>query len=268
VTSSGIVVAAVATEGNGFPAPNQGIFSFQPMFHIGGFAVTKPMFMAFLGAAVVIAFMWAAFARPRVVPGRMQAVGEMGYLFVRDEIARSVIGKKGDKYVPFLVSLFFFVWILNLFSIIPLAQFPVTSRIAYPAILSAIVYVVFVFLGMKNQHGLGYFKNVGFPPGVPKALYLLLTPIELISTFLVRPFTLAVRLFANMFAGHLLIVTFSIAAWFYIVENPGILSLVGVAGFAMTVVMTAFELLIQALQAFIFTLLAAVYIGGALEAEH
>jgi F-type H+-transporting ATPase subunit a len=203
-----------------------------------------------------------------MVPGRMQSLVEVGYLFVRDEIARSIIGKRGDKFVPFLVSLFFFVWILNLFAVIPLLQFPVTSRIAYPAILALIVYVLFIFLGIRHQGPIGYFKNMMFPPGIPKPVYVLLAPIEFISTMLVRPFTHAVRLFANMFAGHVLLAFFAATAYYFLIETQGIGMLVGVAGFVMTIAMTGFEMFIQALQAFIFTLLAAVYIQSSVEVEH
>jgi F-type H+-transporting ATPase subunit a len=106
-----------------------------------------------------------------------------------------------------------------------------------------------------------------FPPGVPKPMYVLLSPIEFISNIIVRPFTHAVRLFANMFAGHLLIATFSIAAYYLLTFT--VIGLLGsVASFTMAVALTGFELLIQALQAYIFTLLTAVYISGALHAEH
>jgi F-type H+-transporting ATPase subunit a len=106
-----------------------------------------------------------------------------------------------------------------------------------------------------------------FPPGVPKPLYVLLAPIEFISNILVRPFTHAVRLFANMFAGHLLLATFSVAT-FYLLSFT-VIGLIGsVASFTVSVALTAFEALIQALQAYIFTLLTAVYISGALHAEH
>ncbi len=134
--------------------------------------------------------------------------------------------------------------------------------------LAAIVYLIWVPLGISRQ-GLGrFFKNMMFPPGLPSWIYPILAPIELVSNMFVRPFTHAVRLFANMFAGHLLIALFSVAAWYFLVENFGGLFFVGILGFLMAVVMTGFELLIQALQAFIFTLLTAVYISGALEAEH
>lgn len=266
--SDDLLLAAEGGGEGGFEPPGLGLFQWEPLFSIGGFEFTKPMLLALVSAGLVLAFFAAAFARPQVVPGRMQNLGEMGYLFVRDQIARQVIGHNGDRYVPFLVALFFFVWFMNLMAVIPVAQFPVPSRIAFPVALAVIVWITFLVIGIKNQGFIGYFKNIMFPPGLPKALYPLLAPIEFFSTLIVRPFTLAVRLFANMFAGHLLIAIFAVAAWHFIVDDPGVMSLVGILGFAMAVIMTAFELLIQVLQAFIFVLLTAVYIGGSLEAEH
>jgi F-type H+-transporting ATPase subunit a len=266
--SDGLLLAAEGGGEGGFEAPGLGLFHWEPLFNIGGVAVTKPMLLAFVAAGLVLVFFTAAFARPKLVPRGVQNLGELGYLFVRDQIAREVIGRKGDKFVPFLVALFFFVWMMNLLAIVPLAQFPVSSHIAFPAVLAVMVWLTYMFLGMKHQGPLGYFKNMMFPPGLPLWLYPILSPIELVSNVFVRPFTLAVRLFANMFAGHLLIAIFSVAAWYFIVENPGLLSAVGVLGFITAIIMTGFELLIQGLQAFIFTLLTAVYISSALEAEH
>jgi F-type H+-transporting ATPase subunit a len=250
----------------GFPAPTQEIFHWEPIFSIGPLDVTKPVLLAFVSVLIVVGFFWAAFGSPKLVPRGVQNVGEVGYLFIRDQIARSVIGKQGDRFVPLLVSVFFFVWIMNLMSIIPFAQFPVTSRIAFPAGLALVVWLVYMGLGIRSQGPVGFFKNMMFPPGLPKVIYVILAPIELMSTVIVRPFTLAVRLFANMFAGHLLITTFSVAAWYLLSPSLGVLF--ATASFVMSIVLTAFELLIQALQAFIFTLLTAVYISGALEAEH
>lgn len=257
--------------GCGFPAPTADIFVFDPYatFTVFGveFAITKYVVLAGIGVVVILGFFFLAFRSPRLVPSRFQSVGELGYLFVRDQISRQVIGKKGEGFVPFLVALFFFVWIFNFMAVIPAAQFPVTSKLAFPATLSAMVWLLFNYIGIRNQGFGGYFKNMAFPPGVPKALYLILTPIELFSTLLVRPFTLAVRLFANMFAGHLLLTTFTVGAWYLL--SPNILGLLfSTASFLLTVILTAFEMFIQALQAFIFTLLTASYIGGALEAEH
>jgi len=261
------VLAAVEEEG--FHAPGVGLFQFDPLFTVGGFDVTKPMALAIISALIVVIFFYAATAKQALVPSRIQSLGEMGYVFIRDEVARSIIGKRGDAYVPLLVALFFLIWMMNLFSVIPLAQFPPASRIAYPAVLALIVYFTFLAVGIKNQGLVGYFKNIMFPPGIPKAVYVILAPLELISTILVRPFTLAVRLFANMFAGHVLLAFFAIVAWYFLVEADfGPTFLIGVIGALMTVVMTAFEMFIQALQAYIFTLLAAVYIQSSVEVHH
>ena len=257
--------------GCGFPAPSADIFNWPVLAHFTlfgiDFNITKPVVLMFIGTAIIMAFFLISSAKSKLVPSRLQSIGEIGYTFVRDQISREVIGKDGDKYVPLLVSLFFFVWVLNLFSVIPGAQFPVTSKFAFPVGLALMVWVTYMVLGMKKQGPIKFFTNMMFPPGLPKPIYLILAPIELLSNVFVRPFTLAVRLFANMFAGHLLITIFSIGAWYLL--SPSIVGALGsTASFAMTVALTGFEMFIQFLQAFIFTLLTAVYIGGSLHAEH
>lgn len=257
--------------GCGFPAPSADIFNWPVLatFHLFGmeFHITKPIVLMMIGTAIIMAFFLLVAAKSRLVPTRFQSLGEIGYTFVRDQISREVIGKDGDKYVPLLVSLFFFVWVLNLFSVIPGAQFPVTSKFAFPVGLALMVWVTYMVLGMKKQGPIKFFTNMMFPPGLPKPVYLILAPIELLSNVFVRPFTLAVRLFANMFAGHLLLTIFSLGAWYLL--SPSVIGVLGsTASFAMTVALTGFEMFIQFLQAFIFTLLTAVYIGGSLHAEH
>ena len=255
----------------GFPAPGAEIFFFDDVVSLefAGtvWGINKVTILIALAVIIVLGFFLYAFRRPQVVPKGAQNVGEMGYLFIRDGIARDVIGKEGDKFVPFLFSFFFLVWIFNFLGIVPFAQFPITSVFAIPVAFALIVYFTWVPLGVYRQGFGGFFKNMLFPPGVPKPMYVLLAPIEFISNIIVRPFTHAVRLFANMFAGHLLIATFSIAA-FYLLSLTVIGILGSVASFAMAVALTGFEILIQALQAYIFTLLTAVYISGALHAEH
>ncbi len=276
VTSAGYVSAAGSLDcrflsGCGFPAPGAEIFFFENFIEFQLFSmeigISKVIVLLFLGVAIISGFFLYAFRSPKLVPRGAQSVGEIGYVFVRDSIVRETIGKGGEKFVPFLFSFFFLVWILNFFGILPGAQLPVTSIFAIPVAFALIVYFTWVPLGMIKQGPIGFFKNMMFPPGVPKPMYVLLAPIELISNILVRPFTHAVRLFANMFAGHLLLATFSIAA-FYLISASVIGILGSVASFAVTVALTAFEAFIQALQAYIFTLLAAVYIGSALHAEH
>ena len=255
--------------GKDFEAPGLDLFNWDPIFHIGSFPVTKPMVLAILVSGIVIAFFYAAFNQPKLVPRGAQNVGEVFYLYLRDEIARPMMGKEGDKWLRLLVPVFFFIWIGNIMSVVPIAQFPVNSRIAYPAVLALMIYVIWVGVGIRVQGPLGLFKNMMFPPGLPKPLYLLVAPIEFLSAFIVRPFTHAVRLFANMFAGHILIALFCVVGYHFLFEKLTPLGFpVGILGVVLTIVMTAFELFIQALQAYVFTLLAASYIGGALHPEH
>lgn len=253
-------------DGCGFPSPGLESFLFEPMFEVGGFGFNKPMLLALLSTLVVVGFFWAAFAKPKVVPGKLQMVGEAAYDFVRRGIVYETIGKKeGEKYVPLMVSLFFFIWLLNLWSIIPVAQLPVTSLIAIPAGLAILVWLLWLSINFKRHGFVGGMKNLCYMPGLPKAIYPLLIPIEFLSNVIVRPFTHAVRLFANMFAGHLLLLVFTIASW-YLLNGVGI-AYAGVS-FVMVIVMTFFEIFVQALQAYVFVLLAASYIQGALHADH
>jgi F-type H+-transporting ATPase subunit a len=142
------------------------------------------------------------------------------------------------------------------------------SRIAFPIVLALMVWVVYNYVGI-NKHGFfGYFKNMMFPPGVPKPVYILLAPIEFVSTFLVRPVTLALRLFANMFAGHLLLLVFILGGAYMLFNESLLLNIFSFAAFGTGIVLTFFEALIQLLQAYIFTLLTALYIAGALADEH
>jgi F-type H+-transporting ATPase subunit a len=251
----------------GYPGPNYPAptFQFAPFFTIGSFSFTKPMLLALVSTVAVLAFFWAAFAKPKIVPGTAQNLGEMGIEFVRDQILRPMIGKRGDSFLPFLVSLFFFIWVMNLMEIVPIAQFPPMALIGFPAALMLMVYVTYTYLGIKHQGLGGYFKNM-IPKDVPPFVLGMLAPVEILQYLIIRPFTLAVRLFANMFAGHILLLIFTIATWYLFSLSVGLL--LSVASFALTIVLTAFEMLIQALQAYIFTILTAQYIGGSLEASH
>jgi len=252
--------------GCGYPAPGYpSSFIYGSLFRIGSFTFNKPMLLAAICMVVVIGFFWAAFAKPRLVPRGAQNLGEIGVLFVRDEILRPMMGKRGDGFLPFLVSLFFFIWVMNIMEIIPFAQFPAMSEIAFPAALMLMVYGTYTYLGIKHQGLGGYFRNM-IPSGVPLGILMILAPVEILQYIVVRPFTLAVRLFANMFAGHILLLVFTLATWYLISVGIGLLW--AATSFVLTVVLTAFELLIQALQAYIFTILTAQYIGGSLEAGH
>ena len=207
--------------GCGFPAPGLQDFEWKPFFTIGSFGFTKPMLLAILAALVVIVFFWVAFRSPKLVPRGMQNLGEIAILAVRDQILRPSLGRKGDSYLPFLVSLFFFIYIMNVMELIPIFQFPVTSRIGFVWPLVFIVYFLYLYLGVKNQGPWGYLKNM-IPPGVPAPIYIILVPVELLRFFVFQPFTLGVRLFGNMFAGHLLLTIFTIASWYLLSLSVGL----------------------------------------------
>ncbi|MEU6754821.1 F0F1 ATP synthase subunit A [Streptomyces sp. NPDC005409] len=255
-------------DGCGFPGPGLHSFLFEPLWGDAdsNLYFNKPMLLALLGTVIILGFFWAAFSKPKVVPGKLQMVAEAGYDFVRRGIVYETLGKKeGEKYVPLMVSLFFFVWILNVWSIIPVAQFPVTSIIAYPMVLALLVYVVWMSVTFKRHGFVGGLKNLtGYDKTLGGVLPLIMV-IEFFSNVLVRPFTHAVRLFANMFAGHTLLLLFTIASW-YLLNGIGI-AYAGVS-FVMVIVMTAFELFIQAVQAYVFVLLACSFIQGALAEHH
>ncbi|MGP3980957.1 F0F1 ATP synthase subunit A [Streptomyces sp. KR80] len=252
--------------GCGFDAPGLHSFVFKEMFEVGGIEFNKPMLLALLGSIAIVGFFWAAFNKPTVVPGKLQMVAEAGYDFVRRGIVYETLGKRqGEKYVPLMVSLFFFVWMMNLWAIIPIAQFPVTSIIAFPVGLALIVYVLWVSLTFKKHGFVGGVKNItGYDKSLGAVLPMVVV-LEFFSNMIVRPFTHGVRLFANMFAGHTLLLLFTIASW-YLLNGIGI-AYAGVS-FVMVVVMTIFELFIQAIQAYVFVLLATSYVQGALAEHH
>jgi F-type H+-transporting ATPase subunit a len=202
-------------------------------------------------------------------PKGVRNVAETSVEFIENGIVMQTMGRDGLGWTPFLLTLFVFIYLCNVPGIIPMLQMPATARIAIPLFLSLIVWVTFIATGFKHQ-GIGYLKSTLFPPGVPKLLYILVTPIEFISTFLVRPFSLTVRLFANMLAGHILLVTFALLseALFQAKTNQPFLNIMGVLPFFMLLFLTAFEVLVAFLQAYIFTILTAVYIGGAMHPEH
>lgn len=250
----------------GYPAPSLFSFEFKPLFTIGPVEFNKPMLMALIATVFVLGFFWLAFGKAKVVPGKLQMVAELGYDFVRRGIAREVVGKEGERYVPLLVSLFFLVWSLNIWAIVPFGQIPVTSMIGYPVALAGVVWIIYMTLTFQRAGFVGGIRKLCVPSGLPRWIYFLLTPVEFLSNVFVRPFTLAVRLFGNMFAGHVLILVFTIAAWYTLGSVIG--TFYSVTSLAVTLVLTGFEMFIQALQAYVFTVLTATYIAGALEEAH
>ena len=229
----------------------------------------KIALIAVLAAVIgTLVFLLAGSKDAKSAPKGIRNFAESIVEFIENGIIMQTMGRDGLGWTPFLMSLFTFIYLCNVPGIIPFLQMPATARMALPLFLSLLVWVVFIVTGFKHQ-GLAYIKNSLFPPGVPKALYILVAPIEFISTFLVRPFSLTVRLFANMLAGHILLVTFALLseALFQAEGNPALIP-VGVLPLFMLIFLTGFEVLVAFLQAYIFTILTAVYIGGAAHPEH
>jgi F-type H+-transporting ATPase subunit a len=258
--------------GCGFPSPSIDDFYFTPLFKVGSVGFGKPGLLMLLSTLLVLLFFWFAFRSPKLVPRGVQNIGEMGILFVRDQVLRPQLGKRGDNWLPFLVSLFFFIWINNIMGIIPILYFPAMAKYGYPVALAAMVWLIYMGLGIKNQGFVGYMKSLTVPAGSPGWILPLLIPIEFFSNVIVRPFTLSVRLFANMLAGHVLLLVFTLATWYLLTVSAGALhSAIGVvssaASFTVAILVTGLEVLVQALQAFIFTILTATYISGAYEAH-
>jgi F-type H+-transporting ATPase subunit a len=249
----------------GFEAPGTEIFKTPCVFGSGDACFNRVSLLMVLAGLIVVALFVVAFRKPQLVPRGLQNVMEAIVDFVRNGIVMEVMGPAGLPWVPFLTTMFVYIFVNNIFGILPFVNFPTTSRMAIPALLAGLVWVLFNVAGVRAQ-GAKYFKEVLFPPGVPKALYILVTPIEFVSTFLVRPLTLSVRLAANMIAGHLILTIFFLGTT-YLAFKPSTIPF-AIPAFALTLFLVAFEVLVAVLQAYIFTILTAVYVGGAIHPEH
>jgi F-type H+-transporting ATPase subunit a len=250
--------------GCGFPAPGLQDFKFDTMFTIGAWHVTKPEVLAILCALAVIVFFWVAFKKPQLIPGRMQSLGEMAILGVRDQIVRPQLGRKGDKYLAYMSAMFFWILLCNLIELVPVLQFPVMARIGFVLPMVAIMYVLYWYVGFRTKGFLGYFRS--WIPEVPLFVLPLLILIEVAKYVIIQPATLAIRLFANMFAGHLLLSIFMIATWYLTSLSIGLVYAAG--SLIMVFFVFLLELLVGILQAFIFTTLISSYLSDSLEYHH
>ncbi len=259
--------AAEAGEGGGglvFPSIGN-LVEWAPYFGEGTiFEFNKIGLISML--AMLIPTVMFLLAKKDMVPAGLQNIVESTVEFVEDQVVMSAIGAEGKKYLPLLLTIFMFVFWGNIFEVIPTFQMPANARMANPVILALVAWATFIGVGIKAQGFGGFMKSSLFPPGVPKALYILVTPIEFLSTFLLRPFGLAVRLFANMLAGHILLVTFGVLCIALWQASP--LVIVLPFSFATLVGLTGFEVMVSLIQAFVFSLLTAVYISLSLHPHH
>lgn len=230
--------------------------------------VNNHVAQAVIGAAVVILF-WLWMARGQsVVPGRKQFLGEQLYNLLRNTIARDILGHDYRKFLPYLVALFSFIFVNNLFGSFFLFMFPTFSKIGFPYGLALVTFLMYNVAGI-SKYGFGnYLKRMTLPEGVPPALWPVIIPLEFISNFVARPFTLALRLFANMFAGHLVIMVFVVGGTLLLTSGQAFYVAAGSMSILFSFAIFALELLVAALQAYIFTVLSAQYISSAIAEEH
>lgn len=271
-----IIKASVTDDSGNYKGPS--IMEFYPeilFFEGTPFAINRIILVRLLVVLLLIVLfsLWIrqfdkATKNQVFVPTKFQLMGEISLNFVRTSIAHGQLGKvDGDRFLPLLTTVFFTVLGLNITGIIPGLNISSNALIGYPIVLAVAAYVTFIYAGVK-KHGIGYFKSAVAPAGVPPALYVMVVPIEILSTFILRPVTLALRLTMNMLAGHLLLVLCFSATQFFVFYADGLFGLFGVGTFIFGFAFTLFEILVSFLQAYVFTLLTTVYIQLALADEH
>ncbi len=211
---------------------------------------------------MIVAFLWLSVGARALVPGRMQSIGEISYQFVA-KLVRDTVGSDGMRYFPFIFALFAFILICNMLGMLPYA-FTVTSQIIVTFALALAVFLTVILLGVY-RNGFGFLR-LFVPSGVPLLLMPLIVPIEIFS-FLTRPVSLGIRLFANMLAGHIMLKVF--AGFIVSMSAIGLVGMLGAIGpMVMTVAITALEVLVAFLQAYVFAILASIYLHDALHPGH
>jgi F-type H+-transporting ATPase subunit a len=272
VSNTGLILANQGFQAPGpidfflpdFTGKNWGQSGYDPL-------LTKASALLVFAAILVFVFLKATSSRGSIVPTRSQYLGEQAYSLVRNGIAQDVIGAKDyARYVPLLVSLFFFVLFNNLFGIVPILSFAPFSKVNFAYGLALLVWVIYNTVGIMDKGFLGYLKHTTVPSGVPGPMLILLVPLEFLSNILVRPLTLSLRLFANMFAGHLLLVLFSSGGAYLLIHATGsiVLKPAGILAFGLGIAIGFLEVIVASLQAYVFTLLTSLYISGSLASDH
>ena len=266
-----IAGAALVADGESFKSPGTSDFWWPLIGGDSNWAITRPA-VVFLVSALLIGWFFVSVTGKKlsVVPSKRQFMAEGVYGFVRNTIGRDIIGSKDFmRFLPLLLTCFTLILFNNVAGIIPFIQYPSTGRIGFPIVLTLIVYVTYHVAAVKAKGGFGKYMGSLIPPGLPGWLKPIMFVLEFLTYFLIRPLTLALRLFGNMMAGHLMLLVFIVGGEYLLLHGGNIgLNGAGVLSFAAAIVMTFFELLIEFLQAFIFTMLAALYIADAVSDHH
>jgi F-type H+-transporting ATPase subunit a len=236
------------------------------------FEMNRILLIRMLVVVVLAVIFWVATRNLKVVPTKGQVVFETITGFVRNNIIIESLGEKdGRRFMPVLFTIFFLTLGLNITGVIPGLQIASTGLIGQALIMAVVAYFTFIYAGMR-RHGFRFFKNQTVLPGVPILIVPVIAILEALSTFIIRPITLTLRLTMNMVAGHMLLVLCFLATNFFfvtvLVEQGNPLGLLGVGTFAFGIAFTALEIFVAALQAFVFTILTAIYIQLALADEH
>jgi F-type H+-transporting ATPase subunit a len=260
-------VIPLAAGSESFEAPGTADF-WQPLIGDGAFAVTRAMIVYGLAAIVICLILIRVSGRVSVVPSKGQFLVEGMYNLVRNGLARDIIGAKDFRpFLPLLFSLFIVILTNNLFGVVPFIQFPTFSRLGFAVALTIVVFATYHGVGIRRKGFVGWIKSF-VPGGLPGWLIPLMFVLEFLTYVVNRPVTLALRLFGNMFAGHLLLLVFTFGGEYLLLHSTVPNKIPGLMSMLFTLVMSAFEILIEFLQAYIFVLLTAVYIAGAVADEH
>ncbi|UFU02137.1 F0F1 ATP synthase subunit A [Ruania suaedae] len=268
-----VPIRAEGEDDGGFHAP--GMEEFFPGAIFGStelssfFGFDRIMLVRLVVVVVLLLLLWLATRRASLIPGRGQSLVELGVGFVRHQIAEQIMGKERARpHLAMLTTIFFTVLAMNLAGVVPFLNIGGTSRVGLPLVLALWVFIAYLAAGVR-AHGIGkYLKSQLFPAGVPWPAYFLITPIEILQVFVLRPATLTLRLLANMMAGHLMLVLCFSATHFLLLEGGGLIKVTGLLALGGGLFITLFEVFVSVLQAYIFTLLSAIYLNFALEEEH
>jgi F-type H+-transporting ATPase subunit a len=262
-----VLVSAIAPVLSDIPFPPSVEDFYPPALIEGTYPwLTKFTVLVWVAVAAIIVFFLMSYRNPKIVPTKLQWIAESIYGFTRNGVAKELIGHEGVRFAPYLTTLFCFIVLTNLFGIIPLIQISPNSHIAYPIILAVISYVMFIAIGVRRHGFVKYFRHALILPA-PWYIQPLLIPIEFASTFLIRPFTLAVRLFANMFAGHVILLVFTLGGFALLNANLWFAP-ASVVSWVLAIALTFLEAFVAILQAYVFVVLSASYVQGALAEEH
>jgi F-type H+-transporting ATPase subunit a len=240
-----------------------------PSIKVGGFDLCFNFitFLVTLTTIIVLLLFFVAFRKPKVLPSKFQLLMELGVSFVSENIAEPMLGNHATAFMPLLASFFFFILIGNLFEVVPGVNFS-ASRVAIPLVLAMVSWFTYNIMGIRTHGFFGYLRHTTIIPEAPAILrYGLLMPIEFISNIIVRPITLTVRLTANFVAGHFLLAIFFLGTVFFLENGPKTWPFVALS-FPLSLMLVGLELFVAALQAFIFAVLSASYIGQAMAEGH